>query len=322
MLTTELIKHFMKYKLFMLTLPIIPNICSNNFKHTLKLEKLIVVCRHGPRQPIMIPPKFDFSLWLNHDKNNYNIKAQLTNIGKLYCQFRGKELYDSYKNHFDLNKAKILVESSFFDRTIDSTISYLSGLNLDIKKEDIILSNFLASDKCLTPEENIVYHNAVNNYKLKMNTDELDNQIKEVTGHVITKPMDYFDIHSTINCYKVHNYILPENLNLVEKQLHKITVLFYNLLNDVENNYALLLGSRLYDHIMDIINSDTTFAFLSTHDNSIMPFVKYIHKKYNKDSFIDLPDFCSTVRFEIWSSENIRVLKIYYDTILIIEINV
>ena len=113
-----------------------------------------------------------------------------------------------------------------------------------------------------------------------------------------------------------------EVFNLVEKQLHKITILFYNLLNDVENNYALLLGSRLYDHIMDIINSDTTFAFLSTHDNSIMPFLKYIHKKYNKDSFIDLPDFCSTVRFEIWSSENIRVLKIYYDTILIVEINI
>jgi hypothetical protein len=297
----------------------------------LKLKQIIVVVRHGPRQPIMIPCKFNKGVW-NIDPNiSYKDqirKAALTPIGKSYCEFRGKELLDGYSSSFDFNsliKNDILLESSFYDRTMESTIHFLAGCNININLQDIKQEDCLASDKSFSPEQKVIYEEIINNFLLPLDTKLFDNLIEKVTGFTVTGPKDYFDIHSTINCYKVHGYDLPDNIYLIDEKLEKLATLYYNLFNSSDNIYPNILASKLFIHINQIMNSDKKFAYLSTHDNILMPLIKYIVNKYNiRDKYIEMPDFCSSIRFEVWESvksdEITKYIRIYYDTLLIIEI--
>ena len=55
-----------------------------------------------------------------------------------------------------------------------------------------------------------------------------------------------------------------------------------------------------------------------THDNMVIALLKYISYKYELDiKLFDIPDFCSSIRFELWN-ENIRI---YYDSLFLVEIN-
>lgn len=51
----------------------------------------------------------------------------------------------------------------------------------------------------------------------------------------------------------------------------------------------------------------------------IISLLKFIYYKYDiKIQLLDIPDFCSCIRFEIW---NDNILRIYYDSLYLIEIN-
>jgi len=294
-----------------------------------KLEKLITIVRHGPRKPILLPSKFDNKYW-NIDPNitfqEQIRKASLTPLGKLYCEYRGIELYNSYIGLFDFNKLKksdIQIESSFFERTMESTIHYLAGCNININMEDIIQEDSLASDRAFNSEQKAKYQETIDKFKININTHDIDNLIEDVTGHKVTKPQDYFDLHSTINCYKVHDYELPPNINLIDDYVEKLATIYYNIFNNTNNNEcANILATKLFTHINEIINSDKKFAYLSTHDNTLMPLIKYIITKYNiNDKYMELPDFCSSIRFEVWKDdESNSIIRIYYDTLFITEI--
>ena len=163
----------------------------------------------------------------------------------------------------------------------------------------------------------------INKFKLPIDTTYFDTKVEEITGHTITGPKDYFDIHSTINCYKAHGYELPVNISLIDGQLEKLATLSYNLFNDPSNNiYANILATKLFAHINEIIESDIRFAYLSSHDNMLMPLIKFIVNKYNvKDKYMEMPDFCSSIRFEVWEDKSSNsVVRIYYDTLFITEI--
>jgi hypothetical protein len=277
----------------------------------------------------LLPSKFDNKYW-NIDSNitfqEQIRKAPLTPLGKLYCEYRGLEFYNAYIGSFDFNKLKkqdIQIESSFFERTMESTQHYLAGCNININIEVIVKEDSLASDKAFSPEEKSKYQETIENFKLNLNTHGIDKLIEEITGHKVTKPQDYFDIHSTINCYKVHEYALPSNINLIDNNVEKLATLYYNMFNNTnDNEYANILATKLFRHINNIINSDIRFAYLSTHDNTLMPLIKYIVNKYNiKNKYMELPDFCSSIRFEVWIDDNSnKFIRIYYDTLFITEI--
>jgi hypothetical protein len=289
------------------------------------LTKVLLLVRHGPREPIHLPKNFDSSYWSEDTKLNVltrTIKARMTNLGKLYCIFRGEEAKKYYEKELFYNSLEIndiLVESSYVERTQESAKYYMKGLGFD--KCNIEISNFLASDKILNHFDLLNYKLFMDNFNLNIDTSKLNNSLEKVVGEKINNSMDFFHILSTTNCYKVHNYNLPQGLEENYKLLEEISTLVYNEANDdKKNKYAKILGEQLLLHIFELLENEKKLIYLSTHDNMIMTLVKYISNKYELEiKLFDIPDFCSCIRFEIWNDD---LLRIYYDSLFLIEIKI
>lgn len=291
-----------------------------------KLTKVLLLTRHGPREPIHLPSKFDSSYW-SFDRNIHEVfqskKARITCLGKLYCQYRGQEAFNYYSNEInfsELAKNNILIESSHIERTRESAIYYMKAFGHNFNNTDIKISKFLASDKLFNILELLAYDKFQKKFKLEIDTEKLDKIIEEITGQKITNSMDYFHIYSTIKCYKVHNYKLPDGLDKIYDLLEQMSTLMYNKVNDTNNNiYSKKIGNNLLTHIFDLLKTNKKFMYLSTHDNIIIALLKYICYKYNIDiKLLDIPDFCSCIRFEVWNNDNLRI---YYDSLFLVEIN-
>lgn len=290
-----------------------------------KLTKVLLVVRHGPREPIYLPSKFDSSYWpLDINKHGIlqSIKARLTCLGKLYCQYRGQEAFDYYSHEFDFTKLTrddILIESSYVERTRESAIYYMKAFGYNLSDTDIQISSYLAADKLFNLLELLAYKKFKENYKLDINTETLDKLIEEITGQKINNSMDYFHIYSTIKCYKVHNYKIPNELDKMYDLLEQMSTLMYNEVNEVKNNiYSKKIGEQMLKHIFDILKTNKFFSYLSTHDNMIISLLKYICYEYNVNiQLLDIPDFCSCIRFEVWTDDSLRL---YYDSLFLVEI--
>jgi hypothetical protein len=292
-----------------------------------KLSKVLLAVRHGPREPIHLPSKFDSSYWLS-DRNTHeiiqSIKARITCLGKSYCEYRGQEAYNYYSHELDFSKLTrddILVESSYIERTRESASYYMKSFGYNFVDTDIKISSCLASDKLFNLLELLAYKKFQDDFKLDIDTGKLDKLIEEITGQPITNSMDYFHIYSTIKCYKVHNYKLPDGLYEIYDLLEEMATLIYNEVNESEYNiYSKKIGIAMLTHIFDILKTTKIFSYLSTHDNMIIALLKYICYKYNVNiRLLDIPDFCSCIRFEVWNND---IMRIYYDSLFLVEINV
>lgn len=290
-----------------------------------KLTKVLLLTRHGPREPIHLPSKFDSSYW-SFDRNTHEIlqskKARMTCLGKSYCQYRGQEAFNYYSHEIDFSKLTrndILIESSYIERTRESAVYYMKSFGHNFNDKDIIISSYLASDKLFNLLELLAYNKFQDNYKIDMDTEKLDILIEEITGQSITNSMDYFHIYSTIKCYKVHNYLLPDGLDKIYDLLEQMATLMYNEVNDPNNNiYSKKIGIKMLFHIFELLKTNKKFIYLSSHDNMIIALLKYICYKYNVNiKLFDIPDFCSCIRFEIWNDD---ILRIYYDSLFLLEV--
>lgn len=286
------------------------------------LKKILLVVRHGPREPIHLPTKFNSKFWnFNNHSNNLTqtINARMTCLGKLYCLYRGYEARNYYINDINFNTLNDLyIESSYIERTRESALYYMRGMGFNIK--EINISKYMASDKFFNKFDLEKYETFNNHFKLNIDTTKLNKLTEEITGQQINTSINFFHVYSTIKCYMVHNYELPEGTNNIFDLLEQITTLSYNEINDSKKNkYAKILGENMLSHIFDLLKHSKTLFYLSTHDNMMMALLKYICFKYNiKIQLLDIPDFCSCIRFEIW---NDNILRIYYDSLFLIEID-
>lgn len=288
------------------------------------LKKVLLVVRHGPREPIHLPKNFDKSYWSSNINKNIIIRSQnakLTNLGKLYCEYRGKEAFNYYSREIDfanLSKKDFLIKSSYIERTRESSLHYMKSFGFDFTEKDIIISDFLAANKLLGLIDFFYYQMYQKKFNLNIDTHKLNKNLEIITGEKISNGLDIFHIYSSIKCYQVHDYNLPKNLDKFYDLIEKISVLEYNEVNQSKKNiYSRKIGKVMLENIFLILKTDKIFSYLSTHDNMIMSLLKYISYKYNLDiKLFDIPDFCSCVRFELWND----ILRIYYDSLFLIEI--
>ena len=85
----------------------------------------------------------------------------------------------------------------------------------------------------------LAYDNYKKKIKLGIDTKKLDKYTEEITGQKINNSMDYFHIYSTVKCYKIHNYKLPDGLDKMYDLLEQISTLMYNEVNEpVKNIYS------------------------------------------------------------------------------------
>lgn len=326
------------------------------------LTKLLILQRHGPREPITIPPKFIKSYWKNIDLP-YDLavsKANLTDLGKLYCKFVGEQLYNNYFEDFKfklLDKNSILFGSSNFLRTIETSILTLNGLDLSDNNLDLNLFNFLSSDNIFSSSEKEMY-----NYKLKysninfdIDLSEINKEIFDLTGIEIKDFSDYFELASTMRCYEFHGYqMLPDSQNnllllKIKNTIYNLATCYYNQVNDPTNDYFNLnrhLGKTVIDNLLEIFEfPNVKLSLLTSHDNLLMPTVKYlIHGiidgsikfegfEYDKEfytksiksklNYLDFPDFNSSIRLELWiePNTNSKKIRIYYCNLMLFEFN-
>jgi hypothetical protein len=235
------------------------------------LQKIFIISRHGPREPIFIPPKFIKTYWKNYKDFNYN--ADLTDLGKHYSKHIGELLYKNYKNDFDfnsLNNDNIIICSTNFDRTIQTAILTLDGIGLTNKYNNIsIIKNI--SDNILDEKDHENYIKKFNtDIEFDINLSYVNEQIEKLTGMKINTFKDYYELATTIKCYEFNNYQMlndikdNESLNKLKSVIYYLSIYYYNFTYNPKNEYykeARILGIKVYEYIKLI--QDILFIFLN-----------------------------------------------------------
>jgi hypothetical protein len=285
------------------------------------LKKIIIVARHGPREPILHLPKLkpfnssiDNDINMTKDLDHHIIGAKLTPHGKEFCKNFGTYIGKIFQPYFNFDQEKTFFGSSDIDRAIESALCFHQGLfNSDLSKSELNVLNELMGDIILSAEEKIEYGHLHDNMKLKSIASVLDKQlidqeIKDCFGYSIQNIKDYFNVISTIRVYQEHLMELPPACTpeLIEKIDTIATEYYYELFS---TKFKHIFTNRLIKLIKQIIlNKDITFAYLSTHDVVVYPLVSRF-----TNNIIKLPEFCSSLRIEIWDNDT----RIYYDDNLI-----
>ncbi len=325
----------------------------------LKLKKILILQRHGPREPLIIPDKFISSYWnKTHENIEHAIKnANLTPLGKLYCKYMGNVLGWNYQKYFNfdlLNANNVLFASSNFQRTIETSVLVLDGLGLGNLNIDLKILDFLSSDSIFSQEQKEIYNKKLKDFNIDFEHDleNFNNQIFELTGFKIETFRDYFELASIIKCYEFHDYPMLSDSNAnnelesIKNTIYNLATYYYNLVHDPTNpdlEEPILVGKTATTNILDLFsNSSYNFTLLTSHDNLLMPTIKYLvngilnktiqfesfslSKDYytqeiiNKINFLKFPDFNSSIRLELW--EDIyqkQKIRIYYLSLLLFE---
>lgn len=278
------------------------------FKHIndIKLKKLIIVARHGPREPIVMLPKLKY--FANNDKQSV-IDAKLTQHGINYCYNFGKYICSVFGKFFNFDKLRTVLYSSDVERTKHSAIYFYKGIFGDLT--DCQQLNELRSRNLLFDSETkLQYVNFINNIQFDYDVKDIRDKLYDITGYHINTPEDFYNVYSTLKVYKEHSIDLPIELTSdIFNQLETIATDFYYV-QFYKTIYCEMFAGKLYDFVKNLISKSLiNCAYLSTHDTIIYPLALLIANEKVK-----LPDFCSSVRFELWCNNDLRI---YYDDVLI-----
>jgi hypothetical protein len=297
---------------------------NNNINlKNMNLKKLITILRHGPREPLIFLSKLDNSMWksnnLDYNKQVYN--AELTELGKIYSYYAGDELMNGYKNNINFSELKdneIFIGSTNFSRTIETTKNYLSGIGLKVNYNLNIVGNMETIKKFTTELEKLDKIISLDFDKYFL--EKINLKINEIFGLEIKNNKDYYNLYSVISIYKLHKILLPiEWTDELDLKLKDITINYYNKL--FKNELSILIIDELLDIIVSLLNNEEIkFSVICSHDIILMAFLKVLKPK----TIYNIPDFCSLIRLELWSSNNLEetnnLLRIYYDSIIVKEI--
>jgi len=157
-----------------------------------------------------------------------------------------------------------------------------------------------------------------------------------------------------MKCYDFHDYPMlndPEaniELNLIKNTIYNLATYYYNLVNDPNNpelEESTLIGKTVTKNILNLFTgSNYKFVLLTSHDNLLMPTIKYLiysilnnlikfenmslSKEYftkdiiNKIYFQRFPDFNSSIRLELWDDIfGNQKIRIYYCSLFLFEFN-
>ncbi|AYV83711.1 MAG: histidine phosphatase domain-containing protein [Hyperionvirus sp.] len=269
------------------------------------LEKIIIFSRHGARGPNKNLPKMP--KWEVKDLND----PPLTETGKRMCFDFGKRITESYKN-IDFKKSLIL--STNFIRTRESAKYFSKGAfgeEFSAEGSEPTIEMKLYRSRSFDTKEWSIVKKSVTFEQIQkdLNIDlgELNEKISVIFGYDIKVPYDYFDVYSTLECYSKEGIEAPKEWtgNIALKSI--VHYYFNKIYADVKVQKMFI--DDVYELVEEIIlNHGIEFAYLSSHDTILFPLVKNI-----TGSTIEIADYCSHIRYEVWSDS----IKIYHDDILL-----
>lgn len=267
-----------------------------------KLKHLIIFNRHANRTPIMFFPQIENILGNVRQSYPDNPTANLTDLGRSMAKKFGSELLNIYEldNAFVENNCFI---SSPFDRCIDTVNEIANGMGIiepRIQISDILRFKLNRSDYLEDSSDKIIGIISSLNNRLGTNVEPL--------GSVL------YDFLSSMRCYEDVGINFEEifgkdfiNDFTLETKYH------YNLMSDFfSRHYGGALCTIINSIISNTINSNINLSICSTHDHLIFIMMKYLTRLNNfidKNLELELPEYLSNIRIEIWTDET----RIYYN---------
>ncbi|AYV77751.1 MAG: histidine phosphatase domain-containing protein [Edafosvirus sp.] len=287
-------------------------ILRNKIFNKISLRKLIIIARHSFRTPLTVLPKLE--PWYEKD-------IPLTEKGKVFCEKYGRQIKDMYGDLlFNKDKKKVcMFYSSNTLRTIDSARHFVKGFNNDVKFDfHPIIEPVLSGDQTLAGP---IFFEHLKSIKIELiknelmgfnDVDKFNMHIFDVLGFKIINISDYYDVHSTLECYNRQGIAIPKKWTHDDmKKLERLCAYYYYKLYS-NDQIIKIFTEPLTKQIDKFINeSPVGFVYMSTHDSMVYP----LALKYNKGKPLKVPDFCSSVRYEVWD----QCIRIYYDDLLLVE---
>jgi hypothetical protein len=268
------------------------------------LEKLIIIHRHGNREPITKFPVFE--KMFNNPNLNTNKDALLLPIGHQNSYEFGLKLKEIYELKEDSLSDSIFVTSPV-TRCKETIIGVINGLGLNANASSILESKilrFITDPNMLFAIENIP--------EIKSKYQKYAPLISKLCKAFGIIPdgtlMQLHILHTTLICYREMNLDLNNIIDHdTEIQFDNATIETYNMIFD----YYQMLDLDNIDKIMSfIIKLDAKLVVCTTHDHLVFLLAKYFaHQNDIKYNF-ELPHYLSNVRIEHWSDGMVRV---YYN---------
>lgn len=244
-----------------------------------KLKKLIVVSRHGAREPTTtfagLEPFKYMSDKTNKKSNKFEMSANLTDQGILFCKNFGKYLFDTYNSYlnFDINKTQAY--STKCDRTYDSALNVLIGI--------------------FGSEQNIKSGNFAPDYYVESITEQtLSDSITEQT---IIKDQNDVEISIIENILKTSSDLLTSQITPEETKYYETTKLSIVITDDEVENLSELNYQIKKIFNFDISSTNDYFKLYSTLE------VYKFHKQHISDKWTDKLDQRLTKCVEIFYSK-------------------
>lgn len=278
------------------------------------LKKVLVIARHGPRNPIRPLHKLDQSIWENmmsNDENHIAEKTALTKNGREFCKKFGKYLKEQYYDKLKLeNKDSAIFYSSKIYRTQDSAILVAKEFcDKELESHELLFHESISADP------NVRYKNGgYTGFKQLVKQVELDDdhieesiELKEfINTHLgdISTNNHFFDIRGTLECYNFEQIQLPEVVTPdILKKIELCAMSYYKNLH--KNKEMFCIGEDIHKFAKSLLTDDSPgkFIYISTHDSIVFPLSQHINSEYTK-----LPNFCSHIKYELYSDNNVKVI--------------
>jgi hypothetical protein len=124
------------------------------------------------------------------------------------------------------------------------------------------------------------------NLKFDLDLTDFNQKIFDLTGFKIKRFRDYFELSTTIKCYTFNNYQILSNpednaelLSMVDT-LNNLSTYYYNAVNNMDDDLYKenkLIGKTAIDNMIKLFtDSKYKFMLFTSHDNLLMPSIKYL----------------------------------------------
>ncbi len=265
------------------------------------LKQVIIIARHGPRSPIAVYEKLnDGHIW-NDLKTNTNEHAPLTHAGVEHCKKFGNRLKDEYKDNLNLKPHESVFMSTNTDRTKNSAI--LVGNEIfrnGMKLEHLECSESMNTVMRCKPEgrKYMEYIRILHTLSVK-DVEYYDEAKSIISTHLrqMKSDKDFFDILSTLECYKFENIDLPSELtDEMKNVIINCGTLYWKRLY----GKVAFIGKDAHNYIVNLLKTrNEKFIYISSHDSVVFPLSQYHNESHTK-----IPEFCSYVKYEVFENEN------------------
>ena len=279
------------------------------------LEKLIVLVRHGNREPNFKLPAIEKIL--ENSSLNYSSDAKLLPIGHQNSIKFGKDIKEIYQLN-DLFTSNPILLTSPYTRCKETLLDICAGL--DIQKKELIETEILG----LTVRDNVIKFDDIDGeidglyLKYSHIIDHLD-QIFEIKRKYSDKDLEdakfrrlrltqLYEVYSNVVCYRemgidIGQFMSPK----FEKEFNEATLIVFNTLY---RYHQFLIPDQMEEIMKYVSNLDSNLVIGSTHDSFIFILVKYLSNKFGINFNYELPHYLSNIRIEQWSDGESRM---YYN---------